>query len=141
MTVAGAFDLAFSMWVATDNTPSPHDTLHEIMVWVDWQGSCPSAEHDHVADGEIDGSGFSLYVRQHENAPAVHPSLIGQKNLGFALHTDRFSGTLDLGAFLDYLVANGLLLDDHYLTHVELGNEVMNGTGELWLDNFEVTAR
>ncbi len=141
MTAEGAFNLAFSMWVASDNPPSPQDELHEIMVWVDWQGFYPSGEQDHVADGEIDGSGFSLYVRQHENAPAVHPSLIGQKYLGFALHTDRFSGLLDLGAFLDYLVENGHVPDDHYLTHVELGNEVMNGTGELWLESFRVTVR
>ena len=38
-------------------------------------------------------------------------------------------------------MANGHLPDDHYLTHVELGSEVTNGAGELWLDSFEVTAR
>ena len=75
------------------------------------------------------------------NAPGVHPGLIGQKHPGFTLHTDRFSGTLELGAFFNELVANGHLPDDHYLTHVELGKEVMNGARALCLDSLEITGR
>ena len=141
LTAEGAFNLAFSMWTTSDHPPDPDGILHEIMIWVDWQRFYPGGEDEHVADGEIDGAEFSLYVRQHATDPETHPSLVGQKFLGFLMHADQFSGTLNLHAYLKYLVDHGYLPADHYLDEVELGNEVMNGSGELWLKTFEVTVR
>ena len=141
MTAEGTFNLAFSMWTTDENPPDPDGVMHEIMIWVDWQGFYPDGEHNHVADGEIDGSGFSLYVRQNDNARHIHPSFLGQRYLGFAMHEDQFSGTLDLGAFLEYLVEHGHVPADHYVNNVELGNEAVNGVGELWLKTFRVSVR
>ena len=53
----------------------------------------------------------------------------------------RFSGTLDLAAFYDWLVDEGHVDPSYYVTAVEFGNEVIEGKGETWLDEYEVTVQ
>ena len=53
----------------------------------------------------------------------------------------RFSGTLDLAAFYDWLVDEGHVDPSYYVTAIEFGNEVIEGTGETWLDEYEVTVQ
>ena len=48
-------------------------------------------------------------------------------------------GSLDIKEFLDYLTENGHLPADSYVASVELGNEVMHGTGELWLKSYDIS--
>ena len=42
----------------------------------------------------------------------------------------RFSGTLDLAAFYDWLVDEGHVDPSYYATAIEFGNEVIEGSGE-----------
>lgn len=53
----------------------------------------------------------------------------------------RFSDTLDLAAFYDYLVDEGHVDPSLYLAVIEFGNEVIEGSGETWLREYEVTVR
>jgi hypothetical protein len=46
---------------------------------------------------------------------------------------------VDVVALLGYLVEHDHISADHYVASVELGNEVIDGTGELWLQRFQVT--
>ena len=54
---------------------------------------------------------------------------------------DRYSGTVDLAAFYDWLVEEGHVDPSYYVTVIELGNEVVEGPGETWFREYEVTVR
>ena len=58
--------------------------------------------------------------------------------VAFNSRTARPSGSINVKDFLDYLTDNGHLPADGYVAAVELGNEVMHGTGELWLKRYDV---
>ena len=142
MVAEGDYNLAFSMWVTRDNPPTPDGVTHEIMIWVDRTDWLPSGHEHHVDEATIDGADYAVFVRQNPKDPEGHPSWVGQKYIAFAKYTDQFSGTLRLDQFLDYLVEEGHVPDDHYVTVVELGNEVLDGSrGELWLKTFQVSVR
>jgi hypothetical protein len=38
-----------------------------------------------------------------------------------------------LNAFLQHAVEQGFISSDHYVSDVEVGNEIMSGTGETWI--------
>ena len=131
MAADGDYNLAFDLWITNDNPPTPEGTTHEVMIWVDRTDWAPSGPEHHVAEVEIDGSEFGLFVRENPR----------WRYIAFAKYTDQFSGTLHLDRFLDYLVEHEIVPDDHYLAVVELGNEVLEGEGEVWFKTFEVQVR
>ena len=61
--------------------------------------------------------------------------------IAFNARTAQTSGSLDVKQFLDYLTENGHLPADGYVASVELGNEVMHGTGEVWLKSYEISVK
>lgn len=142
LAAEGDYNLAFSMWLTSDTPGTPEGVSHEIMIWVDRTDWAPGGPEDHVAEVEIDGSEYALFVRQNANDPDAHASLVGQKYIAFAKYTDQFSGTLNLEKFLEYLVEYGHIPGDHYVNDVELGNEVLDGSsGVFWLKSFDVQVR
>lgn len=48
---------------------------------------------------------------------------------------------MDLAAFLDWAVDEGYVDPSHWVAVIEFGNEVIEGTGETWLDEYEVTVQ
>ncbi len=131
MTAQGLYNLAFSMWVTPDNPPTEENITHEIMIWVD-RTFVPQLPEFQVAQVEIDDVRHDLYI---------NPELPFGKYIAFTSHQDQLSGTLNFEKFLDYLVDHGHLPADHYVTSVELGNEVIEGTGETWLKRYEVIVK
>ena len=130
MTAQGKYNLAFEMWVTSDNPPTPATITHEIMIWVDRTFEPQSSEYQ-VAQVEIDGFTYDLYV---------NPGFGNHTYIAFASHADQFSGTLNVEKFLGYLIEHDHLTADHYVTSVELGNEVIEGTGKVWLRRFHINA-
>ncbi len=131
MTVQGVYNLAFEMWLTIEKPPTRNIT-HEIMIWVDRTFE-PQSREFLVTQVEIDGVAYDLYINPefgHFESPF--------KYIAFASHTDQFRGTLNFEKFLNYLVDNGHLTADHYVNSVELGNEVIEGTGETWIKKLQI---
>ena len=129
LTASGDYNLAFEMWVTSSNPPTPETITHEIMIWVDRTFKPQGAEFL-VAEVEIDGVTYDLYINSEYDQ--------GHTYIAFASHPDQLSGTLNFEKFLAYLIDHGHLPTNHYVTSVELGNEVIQGTGELWLRNLQI---
>jgi hypothetical protein len=53
----------------------------------------------------------------------------------------RNSGSLDVGAIVDFLLARGLVKPDQFLATAELGSEVAYGKGSLTLRAFALKAK
>ena len=138
MQARGRYNLAFDIWVTDSERPTPSDITHEIMIWVGertraWEPS-PGYLAKRVAIG---GATYDLTIRPHAEWLKEHgaPDVA---YIAFNSRTAQVSGRIDVKKFLDYLTDHDHLPADGYIASVELGNEVMNGTGELWLKSYEI---
>lgn len=138
MNARGRYDLAFDIWVTTSERPTPSTITHEIMIWMGertraWEPS-PGYLAKRVTIGD---AAYDLYIRpraewlKEHGAPDV-------AYIAFNSRTAQLSGRIDVKEFLDYLTNHGYLPADGYVASVELGNEIVNGTGELWLKSYEI---
>ena len=158
MNAEGFYNLAFDIFLHPTGLPAmptwsgkiPDELLpsHEIMMWVDhvdkW-GALPCSEPWCGVDVTIDGvtyefwrqDNFDAYVktRPADDIPDI------RTYIAFVGPEGRFSGTLDLAAFFDWLVDEGHVDPSYWVTVIEFGNEVIEGTGEVWLREYEVTVR
>ena len=141
MQARGRYNLAFDVWVTDSDRPTPSTITHEVMIWVGerrraWEPS-PGYLAKRVAIG---GAAYDLYIKpnaewlKEHGAPKV-------AYIAFNARTAQVSGSIDVKQFLDYLADHGHLPADGYVASVELGNEVMNGTGELWLKSYEISVK
>ena len=99
------------------------------MIWMDRTFE-PQPRHYLVEQVVIDGVTYDLYVNPVFGQP--------WKYIAFASHPAQLEGTLDVKKFLDYLVDRGHVPSDHYLPSLELGNEVKEGTGQVWFRRYRV---
>ena len=118
--------------MTSTDSPTPDTITHEVMIWMDRTFESQPRRF-HAGQVVVDDIAYDLYLR-----PAFH-SGSGADYIAFVSQEPRFSGIVDIVAFLSYLVDHNHLPGDHYVASVELGNEVIDGTGELWLQRFQVT--
>ena len=139
MEAEGSYNLAFVMYGTNSETPTPGTITHEIMIWVGdrsraWEPQ--SSYYKREDDVAVDGANYALYINPYANWLDQGPPSF--KFIAFNSHTAQLSGTLDLKSFIDYLIEIGELTAETYISSVELGNEIDNGTGEVWLDRYRV---
>lgn len=139
MQARGRYNLAFDIWVTSSDRPTSSAITHEIMIWVGertraWE-PYPGKRVSRVTVG---GATYDLYIKPHAEWLTEHgaPNVV---YIAFNARTARLSGSIDLKEFLDYLTDNGHLPADGYVASVELGNEVMHGSGELWLKSYAIS--
>ena len=151
ITAEGIYNLAFDMLLSPD--ASFKVVSHEIMVWVDRsEGLYGVGGEGAIFDSaSIDGAAYNFH-RQDNFDPYNITQPPGEvpdytNSIQQFLLTDcpcpanRYSGTLDMAAFYDWLVDEGHVDPSYYVTVIEFGNEVVEGTGETWLREYEVTVR
>lgn len=139
MQARGRYNLAFDVWVVSSDSPTPATITHEIMIWVGDRRQAWEPSPGYLAKKvTIGGATYDLTIRPHAEWLKEHgaPQVA---YIAFNARTAQLSGRIDVKQFLDYLTANGHLSADGYVASVELGNEIMNGTGELWLKSYEIS--
>ena len=143
MTAQGIYNLAFDMLLSPDD--SFEIVSHEIMVWVHRSegiygvsGVIDSVTIDGVAYNFHRQDNFDSHgtTRPPDEIPDYTNSI--QQFIG---PEGQFIGTLDLAKFYDWLVDEGHVDSSYYVTVIEFGNEVIEGSGETWLREYEVTVR
>lgn len=137
MTASGDYNLAFNSWFTTGNPATEAGIAGELMIWIDRTDWTPQGSDFLAGNVVIDGREYSLYSRRVFHTLPDR----GHDYLAFAAHEDQFSGTLEIKKFLDFLIAEGLLSESLYIAGLELGNEVLDGSGEIWFKEYRVTAR
>lgn len=75
----------------------------------------------------------------------MHTGKLNKKDLGlawtyiaFVRHEKRTSGTVDLLYLLNVLQAMNLIKEAQYLSSVEFGTEVLNSTGRIFINDYQV---
>ena len=139
MHAHGRYNLAFDIWVTNNDRPTPAAITHEIMIWVgDRTDAWEPYPGKWVKSVMVGGAAYDLYVKSHAEWLTEHgaPNVV---YIAFNARTARLSGGIDIREFLDYLTENAHLSAEGFVASVELGNEVMHGTGELWLKTYEIS--
>ena len=119
------FNVAFDLWIADAIQNGPDVVLNEVMIWVKpW-------------DWPISDSSAATYADQNGVANIYHRANheVGSDTWQYTAviyQTAIRQGRIDLDDVLGQLVDLGYLDPTHYLMDIELGAEVVSGTG--WLD-------
>ena len=145
LTAEGIYNLAFDIFLSPD--ASGTETMHEIMVWVDRNNfGNPSSEQHFLQDVTIDGVTYEFW--RHDDfdpyGATRSPDDIPEWTNNFRAFLGpegRHSDTLDLAAFFDWLVDEGHADPSSWVRVIRFGTEIIEGTGEVWLREYEVTVR
>ena len=103
------------------------------MIWLDRFGSLSSGGR-WVENIDIDGVRYSVYLAEKWGDGWGYIAFVRSKPQSGA-------GTLDLVQFLSYLRDQNLITGNEYIASIELGNEIVGGSGETILNQFEVSVR
>ena len=136
MEASGSYNLAFEFWAVSALPPSKDTITHEVMIWI--AGQRLGAAGSEVGKTTIDGNEFSIIMKRDQGDASGGSSniwtiitLLAAKPI---LH-----GPLDVGAIIDTLIKSGYLNKNLYIANLELGNEVMQGTGTTIVRNYSIT--
>jgi len=135
LRASSVYNMSFTMW-AVSSLPSTRSVItHEIMIWTVNRGQTPAGTRRGVLD--VNGTTYDVYVEEkHGDASGANANV--WMYVAFVARRPVLNGPLDLDAFIAYLLQQGLLTKDHFVTSVELGNEVSQGAGIVELRDFSV---
>jgi hypothetical protein len=136
LQASGSYNMAFEFWAVSALPPAQNNITHEVMIWI--AGERLGAAGNIVGKTTIQGNAFSIYRREnHGDASGANSntwtiiSLLADKNI---LH-----GPLDIGQIIDFLLEQKYLAPNLFIANLELGNEVMRGSGSTIVRNYAVT--
>ncbi|MGB5896336.1 MAG: hypothetical protein WBG58_19325, partial [Ignavibacteriaceae bacterium] len=79
---------------------------------------------------KINENNFDLWVNENHNDSWTY--------IAFVSDTTRLSATLDLNAFMDYLISNDYVSPDLFTSGIEFGTEIFEGIGNVVLSEYDV---
>ena len=80
-----------------------------------------------------------VLYRVHKTDDHPHGESQTWRFLVFKMQTPMVSGSLDFKPLFDYLRSRGFIQGDEYLSSIEFGSEVVQGTGDVTVDSFKAT--
>jgi hypothetical protein len=135
----GSYNLAPEIWLIgpggkATTAANPSLITAEVMFWMDYKSGAQPAGRV-IAKPVLDGVTYELW-----KADTIGDKGNGQ---GWALYsfkspTIQHQGSISIDAMMHYLVAEKHVRADEQVASVEFGNEVMGGTGETWVERFDV---
>ena len=125
----GQWNLAYDIWLASSKTPIPENVTHEIMIWMHQTiPITPAGIYRETIT--INDNNFALWVNENHNNSWVY--------IAFVTDVTKLTATLDLNAFMDYLITNSYVSPDLFISAIEFGTEIFEGKGNVVLSEYEV---
>jgi len=135
LRASGTYNMAFTMWAVRALPASKDGISHEIMIWNANGGQSPAGTRRGTLD--VQGNTYDVYVEEnHGDASGNNRNV--WTYVAFVAREPVWRGPLDLSVFLDYLLQQKILSQDHCLTSLELGNEVSQGEGVVEIRDFAI---
>ncbi|PZU58922.1 MAG: hypothetical protein DI547_09140, partial [Sphingobium sp.] len=118
------FNVAYDLWFTSVPNGGRDTITNEVMIWLH-QGNVPpfGTLVGTYSDGSFSGK---IYYSAEHNYTAIISD------------TDLTEGQIDIAAMLATLRSMGILSSDEHLASLELGAEVVTGTGSLTVNNLDV---
>jgi len=136
LAASGKYDVALESWIVSALPPSKNTITHEVVMLLANEGMPVAGER--VAQTSMQGNAWSVYVdKSHRDAAGNYTntwaliSLVAEKPI--------LRGPLDVSEVLDYLVKNGHLDGQAYVANLELGTNIMRGTGNAVVRDFAIS--
>ena len=126
MVATGSYNLAFEFWVTTDSMSSETGITTEVMIWMDNNLISPAGNI--ISTVTFDGFDYNLYRANWDS----------WTYFAFISVESQYSGVLGVHHFVNHLVTQGVLDPDEYFADFELGNEVVYGTGQTDIQQYEI---
>lgn len=116
---SGEFNTALDLWI-TDigEDAGPENIRAEIMIWLVRGEMNPLG--DSIGWRSVAGTDYELFVQDEDDEFYV----------AFVSEEEVLSGSVDVLALIDELTDEGMISPEWYIANVELGNEVIAGSGE-----------
>ena len=133
----GIFNLAFQLWLVDRLPPTPEAARAELMVWVVNRGMTPAGEWT----GELAAGSarFDVFESDREHLDRGVPR---RWRLVTLVATEpRPVGALRLGDLLRTLTAQGRLKPEHWIANLDLGTEIVAGSGRAEIRRYDVEVR
>jgi len=128
-TATGSYNLAFDIWLNSKNPPDSGSITREIMIWLDHEGMVPAGNY--IDTVTINSEAYAFYMGDVNTGSWTY--------IAFVKQTAEYSGDTKIDLFFDYLVSNGYIADTAYCSSIELGNEVVEGSGSTEFADYSVT--
>lgn len=128
---AGAYNAAYDLWFhSTNNATWANAPTDEVMVWLNRSGGVtPAGSYKETVT--LAGTQWDLYV-----------GYVSSWNVySFVRKTPVTSAALNMTDFTDLLLQKKYLSKDKYLSSVEFGTEIYNGSGAFRLLNRQVNVK
>jgi hypothetical protein len=130
---------SIAMWLtrsgATGPEPNSSDVAADVNVWLDGAAFDPSGQR--IAEIAIDGSTYELWHAANVG-DASGASAAQWTHIVYRSQDAQHRGSLDLKQFLDDAAERGLLAGSEYVSSIEIGNEVMSGSGKTWINELKL---
>jgi Glycosyl hydrolase family 12 len=134
----GICNMAFEFWTVSSLPASPSAITHEVMIWIDNKDMTPAGTWTDVFT--LGGTTYDMFVHEgHGDASGKNP----QKwtYVAFLARKPVLEGPLDISAFAAFLQSRGLLGGNLSMTSLELGNEIVTGSGRTEVRRYKVTVQ
>lgn len=131
----GSHNLLLEAWVTSAAIPTPTTRMVEVAIHLSQQ-NWPGMPGSKVDTATIDGHLFDIYVDPKIDVPGDDWHWM---YLGFVYKGKKsIEGKIDMTAFIDYSKKNKYIQSEHYLSSIELGSELVDGTGKAKVKHFSV---
>lgn len=125
--MTGTGNLAFDIWITDSQTPLQNNIKHEIMIWLKNLGQAPAGAL--TARIIIAGVEYDFYSGN-----------VGSWNyFAFLKVTQDDLNNIPVGEFINYLKNNAYILPEEYLSSIEFGNEVIQGSGKTVVTGYKLS--
>ena len=131
----GRVNLLLEAWLTNSKEANPQDRTSEIAIHL-YQQNWPGQGGDYYSTIRIGQHKFNVYVNHKMKVPNdSHTwSYISFVNTGKPITADK----INLSDFLNYALKEKMIIASEYLSSIELGNEIDQGKGITYVDEFYV---
>jgi hypothetical protein len=138
VNASGKYNMSFDVWVLSKQPNISSNISHEIMIWNlnnmtsnwSWAKSLGSLETGNAV--------FDVYF-QAKHGDASGGSKVIWDFIAFVSREPVFKGVWNIDAFLNFLIEKGRLSASNFICNLEVGNEVMGGSGFTKIREFSMS--
>jgi hypothetical protein len=136
LAASGKYDVALQFWIVSALPPTKNAITHEVVMLLANEGMPVSGQR--VAQASLQGNAWSVHVdKNHRDAAGSNTNTWTLITL--ASEKPILRGPFDVSEVIGFLLKNGYLDASGYVANLELGTEIMRGTGNAVVRDFAVT--
>lgn len=136
--VTGSRNLAAETWITSTGTrPASSSITTEFMIWSETVPSTRTPSGTKRADVTIDNQAWEVWADDSGTFGAG--GYCCWTYVAYRAKNSTPTITYDLKKLIDDAIGRGYVNQNHYITDLELGNEIMGGAGTTWIKDFSVT--